>query len=151
MLRVRLRLYISLSWVSSVSEMYRVVEYMLAFAALASLDPWFIPCHVKHWLVIASSTENRAYVIDYCCTVRIYLSKNCVPQSRLMSVTRHPYILLSHTKYRDNPLKDLTCLGITSISIRTLWSFTPVSARKLLRFERMTSYLPDPTVRFKKP
>jgi len=67
-----------------------------------------------------------------------------------MSVTRHPYLLLSHTKYRDNPLKDLTCLGITSISIRTSWSFTPVSARKLLRFERMTSYLPDPTGRFKK-
>ena len=91
---------------------------------------------------------KHRYVVDYCCTIRIYLSNNCVPQSQLMFVKLHPYILLSYTKHRDNPPKDLTCLGITSISIRTLWSFTPVSVRKLVHLGRITGCAPDPTERF---
>ena len=65
-----------------------------------------------------------------------------------MFVTLQPYLLLSYTKHRDNPLKDLTCLGITSISIRSLWSFTPVSVRKLVHLGRITGCAPDPTERF---
>lgn len=91
---------------------------------------------------------KQRYVVDYCCTIPIYLSNSCVPQSQLIFVTLHPYLLLSYTKHRDNPLKDLTCLGITSISIRTLWSFTPVSVRKLVRLGRITGCVPDPTERF---